>query len=218
MFKSGSPFQSDEESTYGTPSRFVPGSPSISPKSSVQETFTGPTWTSVNGDHHTAANSSNYILPKPLSHSLLNQPRQCASWRPANPIDATTTTVAARKASLRSHRQHQTLKRRRSSSASEDVDADADAQYNDDSSPSETSSEASDEIETEPPRKKRANRGLNPAGKDMTPVSHSTVAVEGSKSARSKKFTAEDFRVAHLLLALNHDDHLAWGPKGPVRK
>jgi hypothetical protein len=63
--------------------------------------------------------------------------------------------------------------------------------------------------------KKRARRTFNTRETTSTPDSQSSSAT--SQQGRSVKFTAQDFRAAHLLLTLNQqNDHLTMGPNGPV--
>jgi hypothetical protein len=215
MFKSGSPFQSGsdtgDESDYQGAVRSTVNSPGISPKTSTQETFNVPTWTSINGSTRAGAPSSSYTLPNPLTQSLLKQPRQYASWRAADLVRGTATTIPDRKASLRSQQKRDTLKRPRSLSRKAVEDAD----YDDDTSDASTSSSESDDADIVVSPKKRACRTVKTGETTATPFSQSSSATP--EHGRSVKFTAEDFRAAHLLLTLNQqNDHLTMGPNGPI--
>jgi hypothetical protein len=215
MFKSGSPFQSGsdtgDESDYQGAVRSTVHSPRISPKTSTQEVFKVPTWTSINGSARAGAPSSGHTLPNPLTQSLLNQPRQYASWRAADPVQSPATAIPERKASLRSQQKRETLKRLRSPT----LESARDADYNDEISDANTSSSESDDVDIVVSPKKRARRTFNTPETTSTPDSQSSSAT--SQQGRSVKFTAEDFRAAHLLLTLNQqNDHLIMGSNGPV--
>ena len=217
MFKSGSPFQSDGEtadaSGYGGTSRCDVESPGISPKTSVRQTFKGPTWTSVNGSRPAGASDVIHTPFNTLTQSLLNQPHQFASWRPAGVSDAAAPVMSERKASLRTHQKDSIRKRRHPSPEQEVPDED----YNNDSSDATTSSSESDDVDIVVSPKKRPRLLVTKHGnKASAAASPSANTTEQNKSL---KFTAEDFRAARLLLALNEkDDQLALGPNGQVRR
>lgn len=213
MFKDGSPFESDSshglDSDYERAVRSIADSPRVSPKTPAHETFMTPMWTSING----GASSTTASLQSPLSLALLNKPRQYASWRAADDGTAAKTTTD-RKASLRSHRKRETetLKRRLSSS---DEAAPADADYDDNASDAGSSSSESDDVDIVVSPKKKARR-LVP--KDEASVPKASQSPFGTpEPGKSVKFSIEDYRAARLLLALNQqDEHLTFGPNGPV--
>ena len=213
MFKSGSPFQSDDdagtEPDYDRTACSNVDSPRISPKTSAHEAFKGPTWTSINGRQQYALSPARYGVVSPLNQSLLNQPHQYASWRNADPV-AASPKATTRKASLRSHRKHKNRKRHRSSLPEMN---NADTDYNDETSRS--SSSESDDIDIICSPKKRVRRLAPKTENSATPASAPTNST--SQPGKSVKFTPEDYRVARLLLELNRqDDQLALGPDGLV--
>ena len=214
MFKSGSPFQSGsdtgDEWNYQGAVRSTVGSPGISPKTSTRDTFKVPTWTSINGSARAGAFSSSYTQLNPLTKSLLNQPRQFASWRAADPVQSAATTIPDRKASLRSQQKRDMLKRPRSPSP----EAAGDADYDNDTSDASTSSSEGDDADIVVSPKKRAQRTVNTVDTSATPVSQSSSSTP--QRGRTVKFTPEDFRAAYLLCTLNRQDHLTNGPNGPV--
>ena len=216
IFKSGSPFQSDSETAdgfgYSGTGRSTVDSPGISPKTSTREVSTGPTWTSVNGSRPGGASYISHPPVNPLPQSLLNQPHNY-SWRPADPKDAVAPVMSERKASLRTHQKANTRKRQHSSPEPEMPDED----YNHDNSEATTSSSESDDVDIVVSPKKRARHSVTKPGKDAS--ASPALSANATKQTKSLKFTAEDFRAARLLLALNEDDdQLVMGPNDLVRK
>jgi hypothetical protein len=217
MFKSGSPFHSDGETTdrsgYDGTARSTVASPGISPKTSTRQTFKSPTWTSVNGSRPVGASNVSHTQVNPLTQSLLNQPHQFTSWRPAGASDAAAPVMSERKASLRTHQKGNTRKRRHPSPEQEVPDED----YNNDSSDATTSSSESDDVDIVVSHKKRPRLLVTKHGNNASAAA--SPSANTSEQNKSLKFTAEDFRAARLLLALNEqDDHLALGPNGAVRR
>lgn len=210
MFKDGSPFESDVDA--GHESEYAVISPHVSPKTSPVETFDGPTWTSVNSSDRLRAPPSNYSAATSLQTSLLFQPYQCVSWRPADNQVVPKTTLT-REPAISEAIKRDTFKRRRSSSKQERFDDD----YNDSDTNSDLLSDESDDVDVDTSPKKRRRRTVSK--ETSAPSSRSTPTGEQSRSCKNKKFTAEDFRAAKLLLSLNkQDDHLAFGPNGLVTK
>jgi hypothetical protein len=205
MFKSGSPFQSDDddtstESDYERTAYLTAESPLISPKTQALEVFKAPTWTSINGRQRYGLSSAS-----PLNQSLLNQPRQYASWRDADPV-AARSTATSRKVSLRPHQKRESLKRRHSSLSEANK---ADTDYDDETASRSSSESDDDDISVAP--KKRVRRLAPKKEASRTPVSASTNSTP--QPGKSVKFTPEDYRVAKLLLELNkQDDNLVWSP------
>jgi len=180
-FMLGSPFASSESgmssnrsTPYGLGVQSAFASPEISPKSA---TFSNVGWTTVN--HPTSGRSSPPSPPQntpvgSLSGSLLTEPRYPA-WRAADPVQVIQSTATP------------SPKRARRDSIDETYS---------DSNTSASCSSDSDGMETDD-----APKRVLRSGSAQARVDHSRSKV--SKPVKSKKYTAEDFRAAELLLKLS---------------
>lgn len=215
-FKLGSPFDSHSEVSNGSKNYrlAIPSalnSPAISPKTS---TFEMSGWTSINQ----YANGNRNAPPPPppntpyssLDSSLLTEPSN-NSWRPAQNADAGTTSPATASA-----------KRARHGSFDEDYSDSASTSTSDGSSENESESDyVALDVYSKPTLRGHGHRKINTAlqqgrgGRPYTAVSRSATSTPPLK--KSKKYTAEDFRAARLLLELSQGDGGSLVGKGKGR-
>jgi hypothetical protein len=211
----GSPFESDPDISDGT-GRYKDvkraiGSPEVSPRTSLRDVSEPPGWTSINRQmmppplplHNSLASSS-------LTDSLLTQPRY-ASWRPAHASDVHYGMPRAVEMPVGAHDKRRAHKRPRSSMHGP---TDYGKSYADDNAKSDadvSESESNDiDIVVSPPRVKKQKRVRYHVEKGDSAATSATMSpatgLKKNTGTKSKKFTAEDARAAHLLLNLSKRD------------
>lgn len=198
-FKLGSPFDSESEVStttggpYGLAVSSALNSPAISPKTTA---FSSPGWTSINRPVTTIRSTP----PSPpqntpyssLDSSLLTEPSY-SSWRPVQPAKTDTPTATS------------TKRARRSS---------PDDNYSDSASASDSSSESDDmdlDVYSKPELRSHGHAGHAAEHHRSPYTAASRPAAQTPPLKKSKKYTAEDFRAARVLLELSAGGDLGEG-------